>query len=58
MRGATRTGPGSPVVGVVANGDNPRVDWTPEPHEVILIGDNRTYLVEKSEYLYCITNEA
>lgn len=52
------------LVGVVANGGNPKHDGTPEPHETFLIGDGCEFPAKagqplaKSGYLYCYANDA
>lgn len=46
------------LVGVVANGGNPKVDGTPEPHETFLIGDGCERMVQKSGYFHGFANDA
>lgn len=46
------------LVGTIANGGNPNDDGTPEPHEIIPIGDGCRHTVKKSGYLYCFANDA
>lgn len=51
------------LVGIVANGGNPRNDGTPEPPETFLIGDGCLHPgdgkgVAKPGYLYCFANDA
>lgn len=46
------------LVGVVANGGNPQVDGTPEPHETFLIGDGCEHTVKKSGYFHGFANDA
>lgn len=46
------------LVGVVANGGNPQVDGTPEPHETFLIGDGCEHTVGKAGYFHSFANDA
>lgn len=46
------------LVGVIANGGDPKPDGTPEPHEVFLIGSGQTKSFTKGGYLYCYANDA
>ncbi len=46
------------LVGVVANGGNPKPNGTPAPHEVFRIGKSCSHKVKRSGYLYCFANDA
>lgn len=46
------------LVGVVANGGNPRKDGTPAPHETFRIGAGGEHSPGTSGYLYCFANDA
>ena len=52
------------LVGVIANGGNPRNDGSPMPHETFLIGEGCDHpakagkRIEKPGYLYCFANDA
>lgn len=51
------------LVGVIANGGNPKYDGTPESHETFLIGNQASYPKGQanpagSGYLYCFANDS
>lgn len=46
------------LVGVIANGGNPRADGTPEPHETFEIGAGGTHTAAKAGYFYAYANDA
>ena len=46
------------LIGVIANGGNPKVDGTPELPETFLIGDGCEHLAKDSGYFHAFANDA
>ncbi|MGY3916616.1 DUF2235 domain-containing protein [Aeromonas australiensis] len=46
------------LIGVIADGGNPKPDGTPVPHSRFIIGKETTWTPSKSGYLYCFANDA
>ena len=46
------------LIGVIADGGNPKADGTPVPHSRFIIGKETTLTPGKSGYLYCFANDA